>query len=411
MNYFKFYIFTCAVLFFAIALPLYAAQLININTADQATLETLSGIGPVKSQAIIDYRTANGPFAKIADIQNVSGIGAVTFANIENFITVDAASEQSGVSSSTTQTQDQTQAQDASPDVAQASTTQAQDADDSSGVSSVPAITAAIDTDALSFAGGGSYFAGSAYGLQGMPLDGARFIWNFGDGATAEGQRVFHAYEYPGTYDVALTVASGASETMVRATVQAIPPALQLLAEGDGSVTVVNASPQTLDVGLWQLACGSTTFTIPQDTAILAGGGVRFSPLITHFPIDAGATIAAKLLYPDGVLAAEASAAPDSPLRGEAVSVQNVQAMLSAPAAQQTRAAPLTPAAPVQQTDPPATSASSSTATLGAAAAFTTVSTPLAAGAVGLMALVGLSAGGVYYVRVTKKRDDEFDIE
>ena len=35
---------------------------ININSATQEQLETLNGIGPVKAQAIIDYRKKNGPF-------------------------------------------------------------------------------------------------------------------------------------------------------------------------------------------------------------------------------------------------------------------------------------------------------------------------------------------------------------
>jgi len=65
-----------------------AAELININTADAPLLETLPGIGPVKAQAVIDFRTASGTFALPSDIQNVTGIGPVTFANIEPLITV-----------------------------------------------------------------------------------------------------------------------------------------------------------------------------------------------------------------------------------------------------------------------------------------------------------------------------------
>lgn len=49
--------------------------LININTADQATLMLLPGIGQVLSQRILDYREENGPFESIEELINVSGIG------------------------------------------------------------------------------------------------------------------------------------------------------------------------------------------------------------------------------------------------------------------------------------------------------------------------------------------------
>jgi competence protein ComEA len=62
---------------------------ININTATAAELETLPEIGPAIAQRIIDYREANGPFATIEAIQNVSGIGPATFDAIKDLITVD----------------------------------------------------------------------------------------------------------------------------------------------------------------------------------------------------------------------------------------------------------------------------------------------------------------------------------
>jgi competence protein ComEA len=65
-----------------------AGGLININTATAADLETLPRIGPALAQRIIDYRTANGPFARIEDIQNVRGIGPATFDQIKDLITV-----------------------------------------------------------------------------------------------------------------------------------------------------------------------------------------------------------------------------------------------------------------------------------------------------------------------------------
>ena len=62
--------------------------LTNLNTATQQQLEALAGIGPAKASAIITYRDQNGPFKEIEDIQKVSGIGAATFTQIKDSITV-----------------------------------------------------------------------------------------------------------------------------------------------------------------------------------------------------------------------------------------------------------------------------------------------------------------------------------
>ena len=69
-----------------------AGRLININTASQADLETLSGIGPVLAAAIIQFRQENGPFEKTSDIQSVPGIGPVTYEKIKPSITVSGSS-------------------------------------------------------------------------------------------------------------------------------------------------------------------------------------------------------------------------------------------------------------------------------------------------------------------------------
>lgn len=51
---------------------------ININQADVATLATLNGIGESKAEAIVAYRSENGPFQSVEDLANVKGIGART---------------------------------------------------------------------------------------------------------------------------------------------------------------------------------------------------------------------------------------------------------------------------------------------------------------------------------------------
>ncbi len=64
-----------------------ATTRININTASQAELEELPGIGAALARRIIDHRNANGPFASTDDLQEVRGIGPTLFGSIVDAIT------------------------------------------------------------------------------------------------------------------------------------------------------------------------------------------------------------------------------------------------------------------------------------------------------------------------------------
>ena len=63
-------------------------QKIDINRAEPWLLEALPGIGEVLAQRIVDYRSENGPFRRIEDLLQVSGVGEATLDNIKDFIAV-----------------------------------------------------------------------------------------------------------------------------------------------------------------------------------------------------------------------------------------------------------------------------------------------------------------------------------
>ncbi len=64
---------------------------VNINTATEAELDKLPGIGPAKAKAIIDDRSKNGAFKSVEDIKRVKGIGDATFDKLKSEISVAGA--------------------------------------------------------------------------------------------------------------------------------------------------------------------------------------------------------------------------------------------------------------------------------------------------------------------------------
>jgi competence protein ComEA len=61
---------------------------INLNSATQADLETLPGIGPTLAQAIIAERDRSGGFRSVDDLRRVRGIGDARFAQVQPLVTV-----------------------------------------------------------------------------------------------------------------------------------------------------------------------------------------------------------------------------------------------------------------------------------------------------------------------------------
>ena len=71
-----------------VASPGVEVGVVDLNTADQATLETLPGIGPSLAQRILAWRDEHGRFSAVEDLLDVSGIGDGRFADLQDRVRV-----------------------------------------------------------------------------------------------------------------------------------------------------------------------------------------------------------------------------------------------------------------------------------------------------------------------------------
>ncbi len=61
---------------------------LDLNTATEAELMRLPGIGPVMAKRIVEYRQRHGSFKHLPDLRKVKGIGAKTYAKLAPLLVV-----------------------------------------------------------------------------------------------------------------------------------------------------------------------------------------------------------------------------------------------------------------------------------------------------------------------------------
>lgn len=61
---------------------------VNLNTATQAQLEALPGVGPATAQGILSWRQKHGKFSRVEELQEIDGIGPKTFAKLAPLVHV-----------------------------------------------------------------------------------------------------------------------------------------------------------------------------------------------------------------------------------------------------------------------------------------------------------------------------------
>lgn len=76
---------------FAFVMVSFAADLIDVNTATQEQLESLTGVGPTKAKAIIAYRTEHGNFKTVDELDKVKGFTKKTIDKLRAQVTLSEA--------------------------------------------------------------------------------------------------------------------------------------------------------------------------------------------------------------------------------------------------------------------------------------------------------------------------------
>lgn len=61
---------------------------VDLNTATEAQLDALPGVGPVTAQRILEWRTRNGRFARVEQLREIEGIGERRFAQLRELVVV-----------------------------------------------------------------------------------------------------------------------------------------------------------------------------------------------------------------------------------------------------------------------------------------------------------------------------------
>lgn len=149
-------------------------------------------------------------------------------------------------------------------------------------------------------------FSSAVYGPKKEKIDGASVDWVFGDGGSAFGQEVSHAYLYPGEYAVSVRASCGGDEVVsaLRVSVISSPLVISDAKTGErGYIKISNSSSGDMAIGGFFLRSAGRHFMIPERTVIGGKRSVIFPYSVTG--VEGGADAA--LLYPDKTVAYDLS--------------------------------------------------------------------------------------------------------
>lgn len=143
-------------------------------------------------------------------------------------------------------------------------------------------------------------FEGYAEDKEGNALDGARFLWNFGDGSTGEGKKVLHTYYYPGAYRVFLDASVGTLSTTAALSVTVTPNLLGISEIKPGAwLEIINNASRTADIaGVGIRINNEKPFYFPRNSFLGVQSRLVLDEKLLDFSVPYGGTF--QILYPNG---------------------------------------------------------------------------------------------------------------
>ena len=143
-------------------------------------------------------------------------------------------------------------------------------------------------------------FEGYAQDQEGNALDGARFLWNFGDGSTGEGKTIRHTYFYPGMYRVFVDASVGIYSTSAALNITVTPNLLGISELKPGAwLELINGSSRTVDISGFGIRINNgKPFYFPRNSFVSAQSRFVLDEKLLGFAVPRGGTF--QILYPNG---------------------------------------------------------------------------------------------------------------
>lgn len=251
----------------------------NKTSAEPIALGSYVYISTNNSNRTVYYKdTSSGDFVITANIFNKEKTSQIGTVSQHIFIGTEVSNTDS-VSTTTTTTTEETDN----------TTTSTQSSSNTSAHSSPAPLSntenkiefeISAGRDRLTAVGNSLIFKVTPTKLQNMSEAGIVYYWSFGDGTSARGNNVNHAYKFAGDYSVVVNASYSDKQAVSRIQVRVINPNI-LISKVFGGVEVSNNSGAEINLDGWSLVSMKKTFVFPADTLIPHGKKIIFSDDVT----------------------------------------------------------------------------------------------------------------------------------